>query len=165
MGKSCDWCGTSFSRYYREAFADFAARRFCSHGCRVRGRRRARAWNPDSSPYKRVNRDGRTTGLHRAVIEESLGRRLSSDEVVHHVNGDKTDNRAENLIVMSPTAHSQLHTRIHPVTKTCRACGVIFSPPAKRRKRTQTCSPQCRRSLLASLARAQHERQRAERGR
>lgn len=46
---------------------------------------------------------------HRIVMEESLGRYLSKDEVVHHLNGDKTDNRIGNLIVLSAADHSKLH--------------------------------------------------------
>lgn len=47
---------------------------------------------------------------HRLVAERMLGRRLRKGEQIHHKNGDKTDNRPENLeVAESLTHHRALH--------------------------------------------------------
>lgn len=45
---------------------------------------------------------------HRLVLEQQLGRILSFREHVHHINGVKTDNRLENLRLMSINEHAKL---------------------------------------------------------
>lgn len=47
---------------------------------------------------------------HRYVAEQMLGRPFKRGEVVHHINGEKTDNRPDNLMVLSSvSAHRLLH--------------------------------------------------------
>ena len=50
---------------------------------------------------------------HRLIAEKMLGRTLNSDEAVHHINGNRKDNRAGNLRVMSDSAHKSLHAKQH----------------------------------------------------
>lgn len=47
--------------------------------------------------------------LHRLVMEEHLGRLLSADEVIHHINGDKKNNRICNLMLTTKSEHMRLH--------------------------------------------------------
>lgn len=46
---------------------------------------------------------------HRAVAAATAGRALTTDDVVHHVNGEKMDNRPENLAVTPRADHSMEH--------------------------------------------------------
>lgn len=48
---------------------------------------------------------------HRFVVEQSIGRYLSSDEYVHHINGDKQDNRLENLEITNMREHAKIHMK------------------------------------------------------
>lgn len=52
---------------------------------------------------------------HRLVMEQVLGRNLESSEDVHHINEDKTDNRPENLRLMSRSEHMKLHRILRPL--------------------------------------------------
>lgn len=48
---------------------------------------------------------------HRLVAESIIGRYLEKDEVVHHINGIKSDNRPENLMILKFGEHTALHNR------------------------------------------------------
>jgi len=72
------------------------------HGCWRGGRTvdsdgYVRIWTPDDP---RANM-GRYMKEHIVVMEETMGRQLLSHENVHHKNGDRTDNRPENLELWS----------------------------------------------------------------
>ena len=43
--------------------------------------------------YKRVKVKNEWVLEHRNIMEQFLGRKLTINEIVHHINGDKHDNR------------------------------------------------------------------------
>jgi hypothetical protein len=84
---------------------------FCSKPCKYRyGRRTYKGIGPDgyvwiypdvdlysdAKNYNGATVDGRIRE-HRYVMQEHIGRALTEQETVHHINGDKMDNRIENL--------------------------------------------------------------------
>lgn len=125
----------------------YAGKRFCSQACA----NRARGINPETTRYRH-----RRKGLpeHRAVMQESLGRLLLPTDIVHHRNGDKLDNRPENLVLTDARTHGlEHHSPTLPVEKACVICGAIFRPHKTKRRRAQTCSRVCLRARLSQCQR------------
>ena len=48
--------------------------------------------------------------VHRIIMEKFLGRKLNRFEVVHHKDGDKSNNIINNLELMSLSKHSKIHS-------------------------------------------------------
>lgn len=58
---------------------------------------------------------------HRLVMAESLGRPLTTTEIVHHRNGQRHDNRLDNLVLLTRETHPTGHEHV-----TCPSCGHAF---------------------------------------
>lgn len=83
-----------------------------------------------ASGYKAAQVDGVKKFDHVRIVENVLGKSLPKGCVVHHANGDRSDNRKENLVVCQDRAyHNLLHARMSAINATgdaskrkCRHC-------------------------------------------
>lgn len=80
--------------------------------------------------YWVISLNGKNKLLHRHIMEQKLGRKLTLKEHVHHKNKNRLDNRLENLEVLSPYEHGVLHgkfsIRKKPVTNKSGIAGVYL---------------------------------------
>lgn len=67
--------------------------------------------------------DGNVRFTHRRVAEKKVGGRLRRGVHVHHVNGNKTDNRPNNLVVLEPAIHARVHAVERRGQRACFRCG------------------------------------------
>lgn len=86
---------------------------------------------------------------HRMVMEAELGRTLTRDETVHHKNGDRSDNRLDNLEVVSRSDHTRIHMAHRPLKRETRPCSICGAPVTRRpsgfKSTVTACSDPCRR--------------------
>jgi len=71
---------------------------------------------------------------HRLIVSEILGRSLTKEEVVHHLNLKQEDNRPENLLIFSNQAkHKSFHENPPDWIPKCACCNHILHRSIERR--------------------------------
>jgi hypothetical protein len=99
--KACEICFKELKRRQKK---------LCSRRCAARYLSVLYHGKGGKSAYITMRLNGRKIKYHRFVWERANGRKLRRGEIVHHKNGNKRDNRPENLEVVASAAE---HLRIH----------------------------------------------------
>ena len=104
----CSTCGTAISRRYKHCLRcsqpDKIAKIAGPNNYRWKGGRRT-----DSSGYILVWQSRRTYRQEHILVWEATNGPLPEGQIIHHVNGVKTDNRLENLKAMPRSQHNHAH--------------------------------------------------------
>lgn len=114
--KFCLFCGKILTRKISEAgkietLSDFRDRKFCGRRCFFNHNSGSNNHNwmggikHRKDGYLRNNHD---KYIHRMVMEKFLGRRLNSDEHIHHLDGNPENNSIDNLELHTNSTHRKL---------------------------------------------------------
>jgi len=132
--KRCLECGKEIVLNVKR---DIERKKFCSHSCRaryyvkngtiklttirLRGNpnpprgKNHRWWKggyKNSQGYRFIKigiHKGEYEAEHRIVMEKYLGRKLKRNEIIHHIDGNRLNNKIDNLILCSLREHFKIH--------------------------------------------------------
>ena len=122
--KECEICSTAF----KTKPSHYTRRRTCSNECsgrlKVLEGKDYGSWAKNNTGdkhhcwkggfrihqgYKYIRLPSREIAEHRLLMEQKLGRKLKTEEHVHHIDEDKTNNILDNLTIMSRSDHTKHH--------------------------------------------------------
>lgn len=115
----CRFCGKEFNRNRLvggrlEGLQDYNTRKYCSRDCFFMANTGKNHWywkgGVRTRPDGYIRRSSDDKYIHRVVMEKHLGRSLRSDEHVHHIDGDNTNNDIDNLELITNSSHRRIHT-------------------------------------------------------
>lgn len=138
--KKCEVCGKEFRTYpskiamgrgkycSKECSMKITNQKLSENGEHTRFEKGQKAWNKRGFTYTMARMGGRAYKLiffpehpnsskkgyvreHRLIMEDSIGRYLSRNEVVHHINNDTLDNNINNLELLTQEEHRRLHLK------------------------------------------------------
>ncbi len=109
--------------------------------------------------YKCLSVAGGAIFEHRHLMEQHLGRKLTEEEIIHHIDGNKLNNTLSNLQLMTRSTHAILHLTdpLKHIDLECPVCGKHFKRYLHLIKRR---TPGCNRSCAAKLRRRREKKQR-----
>ena len=101
---SCDLCGETFLKKRSDIWR--TKYNFCCEEC-YRDYMSLNRQSKDDLRY-----DGKP--IYRLMVEHELGRELSSEELVHHIDGNHKNNAMSNLAVVTRSEHHKIHAAVRP---------------------------------------------------
>lgn len=121
----CDECGKVYQKTHIQAIR--GKRNYCSIECRriseKKDIRNRPAWKGGTSKmlgyvFEKVHNhpkanDAGYVKRSRLIMEEYLGRYLTDEECIHHINSDRSDDRIENLMLFpDKKSHMKYHHKL-----------------------------------------------------
>ncbi len=65
----------------------------------------------NKSGYKVFNENGKWKSVHKRVAEKKVGGKIFPGREVHHIDGNKNNNRPSNLTVVKKSVHKKIHAK------------------------------------------------------
>lgn len=147
MKLTCNTCNKEFKGYC------YSIKSYCSRDCYYKSKKGSgnHNWVGIGKPFfiKHHNRymitvNGVKIKYARYLMEQHLGRKIKKDEVVHHINGDSSDDRIENLQVLKRRDHSIHHNpKKSWINTPCKNCGKETFRYDGKVKKNHFCSRKC----------------------